>query len=218
MKNPTKARNTLFSIGAAFIAAFVIWTLLLCAVDVRAIGPRSSSVGFSTLNQFFHELTGVNMTLYVITDWLGLVPIAFALGFAILGLLQLLKRKNIFKVDLSILALGVFYIAVIAVFILFENVIINYRPTLIDGFLEASYPSSTTLLVTCVMPTAMIQLGERIKHKRLRAVVLLAIAAFIAFMVIGRLLSGVHWLTDIIGGALISAGLVSLYTAACMQK
>ena len=218
MKNSTKAKNTLFFIGAAFIAAFVIWTLLLCAVDVRAIGPRSSSVGFGALNQFFHELTGTNMTLYVITDWLGLVPIAFALGFTILGLCQLINRKSILKVDLSILALGVFYIAVIAVFIFFENAVINYRPTLIDGYLEASYPSSTTLLVTCVMPTAMIQLGERIKHKRLRAVVLIAIAAFIAFMVIGRLLSGVHWLTDIIGGVLVSVGLVSLYTAACMQK
>ena len=218
MKNPTKARNTLFSIGAAFIAAFVIWTLLLCAVDVRAIGPRSSSVGFGTLNQFFHELTGVNMTLYVITDWLGLVPIAFALGFAILGLCQLISRKSIFKVDLSILALGVFYIAVISVFIFFENAVINYRPTLIDGYLEASYPSSTTLLVTCVMPTAMIQLGERIKHKRLRTAILFAIAVFIAFMVIGRLLSGVHWLTDIIGGVLVSVGLVSIYAAFCTKK
>ena len=218
MKNSTKARNTLIFLGAAFIAAFVIWTLLLCAVDVQAIGPRSSSVGFGTLNQFFHRLTGVNMTLYLITDWLGLVPIAFALGFAVLGFVQWIKRKSILAVDRSILALGVFYVAVIAVFVLFENMVINYRPTLIDGYLEASYPSSTTLLVTCVMPTAMIQLGERIKHKRLRAIVLLAIAAFIAFMVIGRLLSGVHWFTDIIGGALISTGLVSLYIAACMQK
>ena len=218
MKNSTKAKNTLFFIGAAFIAAFVIWTLLLRTVDVRAIGPRSSSVGFGTLNQFFHELTGVNMTLYVITDWLGLVPIAFALGFAILGLCQLISRKSIFKVDLSILALGTFYIAVIAIFIFFENAVINYRPTLIDGYLEASYPSSTTLLVTCVMPTSMIQLGERIKKRSLRIAVLLTIAAFIAFMVIGRLLSGVHWLTDIIGGALISAGLVSIYAAVCVQK
>ena len=199
--------------GAGFLGAFVLWTVLVSYVDVRAIGQNASSVGFATLNGYVHNLTGVNMFLYTITDWLGLVPIGVAFGFAVLGLVQWVGRKSLFKVDRSILALGGFYIIVLAMYIFFEIVVINYRPVLIDGYLEASYPSSTTMLVMCVMPTAMMQLHARIKSDVFRRCVLISIAAFTAFMVIGRLASGVHWLTDIIGGALVSAGLVITYAS-----
>ena len=201
----------MLGVGAGLLATFILWTVLVRFVDVRAIGPEGSSVGFATLNGFVHELTGVNWLLYTVTDWLGLVPIFVAFSFAILGLVQLIQRKSLWKVDHSIRALGVFYIAVMAVHVLFEMVVINYRPTLIDGYLEASYPSSTTMLVLCVMPTAAMQLNVRIKNTVLRRCAIIAIIAFTAFMVIGRLISGVHWVTDIIGGALFSAGLVSLY-------
>ena len=212
MEKKNKKRLVL---GAILVVAFVLWTILVCFVDVRAIGPEGSSVGFAALNGFVHELTGVNWLLYTVTDWLGLVPIAVALGFAILGLVQLIKRKSLWKVDHSILALGVFYIVVMAAYIFFEVVVINYRPTLIDGYLEASYPSSTTMLVMCVMPTAAIELNVRIKNTVIRRCAIIAIIAFTAFMVIGRLISGVHWITDIIGGALLSSGLVTVYFATC---
>lgn len=193
------------------LAVFVLWTVLICFVDVQAIGPEGSSIGFSTINGFIHELTGVNWFLYTVTDWLGLIPIGVAFGFAVLGLVQWIKRKSLLKVDRSILILGGFYIVVMTVYILFEIVVINYRPTLINGHLEASYPSSTTMLVMCVMPTAMMQLRARIKNDLFRRCVMFAIAVFIAFMVIGRLMSGVHWISDIIGGVLLSAGLVMMY-------
>ena len=193
------------------LAVFVLWTVLICFVDVQAIGPEGSSVGFSTINGFIHALTGVNWFLYTVTDWLGLVPIGVAFGFAVLGLVQWIKRKSLLKVDRSILTLGGFYIVVMAVYILFEIVVINYRPTLINGHLEASYPSSTTMLVMCVMPTAMMQLRARIKNDLFRRCVMFAIAVFIAVMVIGRLVSGVHWISDIISGVLLSAGLVMMY-------
>ena len=208
MEKKNKKRLVL---GASLVVAFVLWTILVCFVDVRAIGPEGSSVGFATLNGFVHELTGVNWILYTVTDWLGIVPIAVALGFAILGLVQLIKRKSLWKVDHSILVLGVFYIVVMAAYIFFEVVVINYRPTLIEGYLEASYPSSTTMLVMCVMPTEAMQLNARIKNTVLRRFAVIAIVVFTAFMVIGRLVSGVHWITDIIGGALLSAGLVTIY-------
>ena len=208
-----KKNRKLFWVGVGLLAVFVLWTVLVHFVDVRAIGPDGSSVGFATLNGFVHELTGVNWLLYTVTDWLGIVPISVALGFAILGLVQLIKRKSLWKVDHSILALGVFYIVVMVAYIFFEVVVINYRPTLIDGYLEASYPSSTTMLVMCVMPTAAMQLNVRVNNTVLRRCVILAIAAFTAFMVIGRLISGVHWITDIIGGALVSAGLVITYAS-----
>ena len=194
-----------------FFASFILWTLLISIVNVQSIGPWDSAVGFATINGLFHDLTGVHMTLYHITDWLGLVPVVFGFGFAILGLVQWIKRKHILKVDYSILVLGVYYVVVLAAYLFFEEVVVNYRPVLIAGYLEASYPSSTTLLVLCVTPTANMQLNNRIKNYNLRRIVSCAIKAFTAFMVIGRLVSGVHWFTDIIGGILLSIGLVALY-------
>ena len=201
--------------AAALLAGFILWTAALCFVDVQAIGPDGSSVGFAAMNQFVHRLTGVHMSLYILTDWLGLVPVAVGLGFAVLGLVQWIGRKGLRKVDASLLVLGGFYIVVLAGYLFFESHVINYRPVLIEGFLEASYPSSTTLLVMCVMPTAMLQLRFRIQSRMMRNCVLCTIAVFTAFMVIGRLISGVHWLSDIIGGILLSAGLIALYRAAC---
>ena len=197
--------------GTGLIIGFVLWTILVRTVDVKPIGPQGSYVGFATVNGWFHSLTGVNMTLYNITDWLGIVPIAFAFGFAILGLIQWIKRKNILKVDRNILILGGFYIITIGAYILFEYVVINQRPVLINGYLEASYPSSTTLLVLCVMPTAIMQFNKRIKNRALSRVINFAITVFIIFTVVGRLVSGVHWITDITGGMLLSCGLVMLY-------
>lgn len=205
-----------FCVTVGLLVLFVLWTIAVCYFDVQPIGPRNSKVGFATLNGFIHKLVGVNMTLYTITDWLGLVPLCFVLGFALLGLVQLIKRKSFFKVDRSILILGGFYILVMSAYVFFEIVVINRRPVLIEGYLEASYPSSTTMLVMCVMPTAIMQFNSRIKDGKIRKVIVSIIVAFVSFMVVGRLISGVHWLTDIIGGVLLSAGLVMLYYSVCI--
>lgn len=207
-----KENQKYFFIATSMLIGFVLWTIAIRFIDLQAIGPHQSTVGFASINRFVHNLTGVNMLLYTITDWLGLVPIVFAMGFGVLGLVQWIKRKNILKVDYSILVLGGFYIVTMAAYILFETVV-NYRPILINGYLEASYPSSTTMLVMCVMPTAIIQFSTRIKNNILKRCVVYVIAFFIVFMVIGRLISGVHWFTDIVGGALLSTGLVLFYLA-----
>ena len=202
-----------FAIAISFLAAFALWTLAIRFVDVQPIGPQESSVGFAILNGWIHRLTGVHMSLYVITDWLGLIPLGFVFGFGILGLVQWIQRKKLHLVDFSILVLGGFYLIVMAVFLLFEVYVVNYRPVLIEGILEVSYPSSTTLLVMCVMPTTIMQLNERLKNGIFKKCLIGVIVLFTIFMVAGRIISGVHWITDIIGGALLSTGLVTLYKA-----
>ena len=208
-----KENKKLFYVSAGMLITFILWTGTVQLVDVEAIGPKETTVGFARINQLVHDFTGVHNTLYMITDWLGLVPLGVVCGFALLGLVQWIQRKHFLKVDYSILVLGGFYIVVMAVFVLFEVMAVNYRPVLIDGVLEASYPSSTTMLVLCVMPTAFMQMKERMKGTILKRYVALGIIAFTIFMVVGRLISGVHWVTDIIGGVLLSAGLVILYRA-----
>ena len=214
-----KKQNTA-SIWSALgaLVAFALWTILVEHVDVQPLGPNGSCVGLAAINGAFHALTGVHWALYTLTDWLGLVPIGIALGFASLGLVQLIQRKSLRKVDRDILALGGFYLVVLAAYLLFEAIVINYRPVLIDGNLEASYPSSTTMLALCILPTAMMQLKARIRSAAVRRAILGVLAAFTFFMVVGRLISGVHWLSDIIGGTLLSAGLVSMYAFAAKQR
>ncbi|MDD3654139.1 MAG: phosphatase PAP2 family protein [Desulfotomaculaceae bacterium] len=200
-----------FATTGGLLIFFILYTIALMYIDVKPIGPRGSSVGFAAINEPVKHLLDVNMFLYNITDWLGLVAILVALGFAVLGLVQLIKRKSLFRVDSSILILGGFYLLVMAAYLFFEYNIVNYRPVLINNVLEASYPSSTTMLVMCVMPTAMIQFHRLIQNKTVRIAINTLFGVFTVTMIIGRMLSGVHWLTDILGGVLLSSMLFMLF-------
>ena len=204
--------------GAGLIGAFALWTVLIRWVDVQAVGQNGTKIGFADFNVWFHQLTGVHMTLYTITDWLGLVPIFICLCFGVMGLVQLIKRRSLLRVDSDILLLGVYYVMVIACYLIFEMIPINYRPVLIEGRLEASYPSSTTLLVLSVIPILMFQVNRRVSNTMIRKVAAVFVIAFSAFMVIGRLISGVHWATDIIGSVLLSSGLYMQYRSAVLYS
>lgn len=205
-----QGKRTLF-IGLSLFAMFVLWTVLICTVDVRAAGESGMPVGFAALNGAFHDVTGVHMALYHITDWLGLVPVFVGFLFAGLGLVQLVKRRSFLKVDADILLLGIYYLIVLGCYLAFEMIPINYRPILIEGRLEASYPSSTTLLVLSVMPTFAFQFKCRLKNEEVKKIVFVLTGLFSLFMLVGRLVSGVHWLTDIVGSVLLSMGLYFTY-------
>ena len=202
-----------FISGIVFMAAFVIWTWLIQKVDVQPVGQKGTVVGFAVFNCWFHKLTGVHMGLYTITDWLSLVPVFVCIAFGEIGLGQLIKRKSLFRVDLDLIYLGIYYVLVIFGYLFFEICPINYRPVLIDGILEASYPSSTTLLVLSVMPTLMLQTNCRIKNRYAKRIIYIFTVVFSAFMVIGRLIAGVHWFTDIVGAVFLSTGLFYFYKA-----
>ena len=204
MNNKTK-------FGLAMLTAFVLWTWAVCVVDVQPIGPLGSSVGFARLNGSVRDLVGVRMGLYDLTDRLSVIPLGLVGFLGLWGLAQWIRRKSLARVDRSLLMLGGFYLAVLAAFVLFEVWTVNYRPVLIEGRLEDSYPSSTTMLSLCVMPTAWIQLRDRISIPLLRRSLGWLTAGFTAFLVVGRVLSGVHWFSDIVGGMLLSCGLLGIY-------
>ena len=206
----TKERKLLI-LDIGFIIAFAFWTWLIQIIDVEPAGVNGTEIGFATINTWFHSVTGGNLTLYTITDWLGLVPIFICMFFGGVGFIQLIKRKSLFKVDFDIIALGIYYVIVISGYLIFEMIPINYRPILINGFMEASYPSSTPLLVLSVMPTLIFQANRRLKNSTIKRIIKIITAIFTIFMVVGRLVSGVHWLTDIIGSVLLSVGLFYIY-------
>ena len=150
------------------------------------------------------------MSLYKITELLGYLAILFAAFYALVGLIQLIKRKGLLKVDKEIIITGIFYALVILVYIFFEKVVINYRPVLIDGELEASYPSSHTLLALCICASSIIASKRIFKPDAAKYMNIIAYILCIA-IVLGRTISGVHWITDILGGIIISAALLSIY-------
>lgn len=203
-----KKRN--FLISGILLLIAITFTILVKVVDVKQIGVNNSSIGFATLNQFIFETTGVNMIWSHITDWLGLIPVFMAIVYAFIGLIQFIKRRSIFKVDKEIILLGLYYIIVIALYVFFEKVIINYRPILMNGFLEASYPSSHTLMTICICGSSIL-INKKLFNNKITKVINYLSIIIITIIVVGRLISGVHWFTDIIGGILISSGLLMTF-------
>jgi len=182
-------------------------------VDVAAVGAAGTSIGLSHLNAGFAALTGVNIIWYKITTILGIFLVLIAGLFALIGFLQLVQRKNLLKVDFEILSLGGLYVVVIALYALFEKVVINYRPILMDGKTEpeASFPSSHTMLVCVVMGSAIMLIDRYIRDEKVAKIIKSICSVVIFVTVIGRLICGVHWFTDILGGVLLSATLLMLY-------
>ena len=195
-------------IALGLFLAFLLWTAAVCWVDVQAIGPQGSAVGLATFNRAVHAWTGVNFVLYTVTDWLGVLPLGICVGFGAFGLVQWIRRKSIRNVDCDLLVLGGFWMMVLLAYLFFEFVPVNFRPVLIDGALEVSYPSSTTVLALCVVPMAGRFLRGRMRSRVRYRSMIAAAWTFSSFLVIGRIFSGVHWMSDIIGGILLSAMLM----------
>lgn len=205
-----KSKNNI-ALGTVFMLEFILFTILVKYIDVKNIGPKNSYVGFSSLNLWFKNLVGQNMLFYKITKYLGYLSFGIVIYFAIKGLLDLVKKKSLFKVNKNIIATGIFYVILLCFYVLFEKFVINYRPILIDGVLEPSYPSSHTLLSMFLCGSAIIyncKLNNKSSKKILNVILTLLLVAILG----GRIISGVHWLSDIFGSIILSTSLLFYYS------
>lgn len=210
MKNGTK-----ILIGCLAGVLFLALIAVVRTVDVAAIGPEGTSVGLSKLNQSVHEMTGVNFFLYDLTQYLGYFSLLLGACFAFLGLKQLVQGRTLKSVDFQIWALGALYVAIGVLYVLFEKFIVNYRPVIMPGeeHVEASFPSSHTMLFSVILGSTAMMIGQYVKNRTARKILQAACWLLAAAGVAVRLLSGVHWFTDIVGGILISAALLFLFSA-----
>ena len=193
-------------------AAALLFTVLLKLVDVQPIGPNGSEVGFAALNGAVADLLGVSVFWYDISQTLGYVAILLGAMFAVIGALQLIRRRSLAKVDPEIIALGALYAVTLILYLLFDKVALNYRPILENGVLEPSYPSSHTLLSLVVFGSAFLLIRRYFYPGRVQKVLTGCDLVFLILTVLARLLSGYHWLTDIVGGMLISAALLGWFS------
>lgn len=197
------------------LVLFLLLIVLIKTVDVAAVGPEGTSIGLSGINGAIHDATGVKMLWSKVTNYLGYLAILVGLCFALLGLLQLIRRKSLRKVDREIYALGALYVVLAVVYALFEFVIVNYRPIIMpgDAHVEAAFPSSHTVLVFVILGSAMMVIDKYLPNRKLCQIAKIICWVIILIAVVGRLLSGVHWFTDIIGGVILGAFLLLLFAA-----
>lgn len=206
----TKVEKTNYITAGVLFALFIIFTIIIATVDVQSIGPNESLVGLASINGSIFTKLGTSDIWGKVTDIICVISIMTAIPFAILGIIQLIKEKRIKSVDPKIIMLGIFYVVVIVVYIIFEVLVVNYRPVLVDGVLEASYPSSHTMIVICFLSSTILLINKLIINKKIIIATDVVGIALMIIAVVGRLLSGVHWFTDIIGSLLISAALTML--------
>jgi undecaprenyl-diphosphatase len=205
--------NFVKSLVLLFITA--LFSVLATVVDRAAIGYNDTVVGFSTLNGAFHNRFGYNGICDTISDIAMGLAFLVVISFAIMGVMQLIREKSLLKVDKVILGLGVLYVVVALLYVVFGKIPINYRPILQPGEteLETSFPSTHTLIIATVLGSA-IQAWERlVKNEKLLKVLKIAAFAVIIIGILARMFAGVHWFTDILAGILFSMTLISFYAA-----
>ena len=206
--------NRKYGKAAISFALFILTIALVTCVDIGSVGPAGTTVGLSHLNKGVHDLIGVHMFWYQVTNLLGFWAILCGAVFACIGLKQLIERKSLKQVDAKILALGGLFVLLGVIYVLFEKVVVNCRPVLMEGETvpEASFPSSHTVLAFVIFGAIAMMLKDYLQDKRLVSMLQNACLVLILVSVIGRLISGVHWFTDILGGIFLSVALLQAFS------
>lgn len=195
--------------AGVLLILFGVLILLLRTADVQPVGAGGTEIGLAAWNTAVRDAIGFHRVLYTVTGVIGYLTFAVPVFFVGLGGYQLIRRRGFRRVDADLYLLGGIYLLTGACYALFEKVIINYRPIFLSGEApEASFPSSHTVLAVVLLGTAMAEIAYRVRVKWLLAAGEGFCGALLTALVCGRFFSGVHWLTDILGGLLLGGALL----------
>ena len=199
-----KLINLKVILGFVFLFLFIILILLL-NVDKDYITP-TGKVGLSSFNDMVDYK--YNKGWQILADVFLYLGIALVAILAIYGLYELIKRKSLFKVDKYIIVIGAFFIISIILWLLFDKVVtINYRPILVDGEKESSFPSTHTFVCVFIYMSAYTVVKKLLNNKIYNEIVLSLAIVIVIFTAVSRILSGMHYLTDVMGGVFLGLSL-----------
>lgn len=210
-----QSQSTKKSVVPAVVTLVLFFALTAClyCIDPRPIAANSSMVGMGFVNEPFNQLTGVNWSAYAASQLGGYISIASMFVFFCVGVAQLAKTRSLKGVDMAIYLLAAAYVVMLVLYVGFDKLALNYRPVLVDGQLEPSYPSSHSFLAVGALGCAAVWARARLSRK-VSAIITALCGILAAFVVVARLISGVHWLTDIVAGVLLGLTLVFAYAYA----
>ena len=168
-----KKNKTSFTMSLILLAVSVIFTLLVAFVGKAPVGPENSKVGFAALNAALHDQFGYNTVFYGISSVLGYLTILTALINCVGYLANLIKKKDLRMVRADLTATLGIYILLAVLYLVFEFVVINYRPVILEEGLEASFPSTHSMLAIAVMFSAAQQVRTGMKESGIRNILIL---------------------------------------------
>lgn len=207
----TKQGKKWFLAALILTAVFVVLTITVKYVDQKNIG--SQVIGWATINLWWRDIIGVRNFWQIASHIFAAITLIILVMFLVWQAIALLRRKSFRTMprhwwffDLTLIALALCYIV-------FQIMVINFRPLLIDGVAELSYPSSHVLLLATLWPVFILTLSREVKSRPWLRVASVIGIIVMTVGIIARLLSGYHWFTDIIGGIMLGAVLTCWYQA-----
>lgn len=199
-------------LAATMLVAFSVWTVLIKTVDVRAVGADGVVVGLAGLNDWWWGLCGTKAVAKLLSDLVGYLVLVLLVGLAVWQVVVAIRGRSL-RLARHWWVLDGVIVALLVCYLVFELVVVNGRPLLVDGALKASYPSTHTLLFAVVLPLVAATVWREINNRPLRFTVAAVCGVLLVAGVILRAIAGVHWLSDIIGGLFLAATLVFTYLA-----
>ena len=202
-----------FLVAGIFTGLFACLAIMLKTINVNVDPITGSEIGLADINRGVFDKFGASKTWDTVSDVLIAISIVVAVVFVTIGVMQLVKRKKLNKVDRELYTLAGLYGLTALLYVVFEKIIvINYRPILVEGGkMEASFPSTHTMVSCVILWSATILISKYIKNVKLSRA-LQVICVLMPIMIgVGRILAGMHWFTDVLGAMLLSAALVCVF-------
>lgn len=217
---PQGTKKLYYVMSAVSFTLFVILTVLLLKVDVTASGINGSNIGLSMINISFRDVIGSSWLCYNISKVAGIVGLAACALICLMFAFRVMRQKSLKALCKRDVALVALYIETAVFYIVFDKIVINYRPMLKWGETEpeSSFPSTHALMAVVIFVSLGHVASDYIKNKLTLKIVQGACVVFALAIILGRTFSGVHWFTDIVGGILFGVGLVCAYLGAACKE
>lgn len=145
----------------------------------------------------------------LISDVILVTAFAILGALAMLGLIQLISRRSLKKVDHELLMFPIPLAIMAIVYVVFEKfLILNTRP---NGSGEPSFPSTHVMITATIFFMVAVVLPRYIKSKVLCAMFDIIMLILLVLVCTGRILANMHWPTDVAGGVVFASIFAAIY-------